>query len=101
RRMRGIENNRSGAGSQVLGIFGIAEQSTARRFDQLGERAMSRLNHGDAIGQGLQDVEPLRLAINGRDREYVEALKELDLREMVRRFDVFEGIGQAALIQTL
>src|SRR5205807_3733936 len=49
----------------------------------------------------FQDVQPLRLAVDGRHREDIEALQEAHLADVVGRFDMLEVAGQPGPLQDL
>ena len=86
---------------QIARIVGIDQQAAAGRLQQLGERAVPRLHHRHAVGQRLQHVQPLRLAVRRRHRQHVDPVQEPHLVGVARRIDVVEVVAQARLLQTV
>ncbi len=62
---------------QVFGIARLDEEAAAGRFQHFGKRPVPRLHNRHAVGQRLQDVQSLRLAVDCRNGENVERFEEL------------------------
>src|SRR5262245_40752513 len=74
--------------AQRIGEIGwmvwLEQEAAAGCFNQFGETAMTRLHDRHAVGPGFQDVQALRLVIDRRHGQDVEALQEADFAGVVR-----------------
>ena len=84
---------------QALRVVRLEEQAAARPLEHLGEGPVARLDAGDAVGEGLQEVEPLGLGVRARHGQRVETLEEGDLLRAVEGAVVAELALEAPLAQ--
>ena len=53
-------------------VTGLKEQAATGRLEYFRESAVTGLNDRHAIGEGFENVQAFRFAVNRRDRQHVE-----------------------------